>query len=197
MKKGIFITIYGINNIGKSSQVELLVQKFEELGYDVKRLKYPIYDLAPTGPLINDILRGGNKQEISEEEFQTLFMKNREDFEPTLKRWLDDEFVVIAEDYTGSGIAWGAAKGMRQEDVERLNAHLLKEDLAILLEGRRHIEAKESSHIHESQDELVKKVDVVLHRLADKFGWKTVRTVEGIEESFYILWRVVEEFLEK
>ncbi|MBP9709316.1 MAG: hypothetical protein KBD78_16900, partial [Oligoflexales bacterium] len=125
--KGKLITLYGINNIGKSTQAGLLVKKLNEVGHKAVHIKYPIYDLAPTGPLLNDILRGG-KQNISEEELQTIFVQNRIDFEPTLIDTLESGTTVVAEDYIGTGIAWGAAKGADLEWLEAINAPLLKED---------------------------------------------------------------------
>ena len=73
MQEGVFIVIYGINNIGKSTQVEMLVDALRGLNLPVERIKYPIYDLTPTGPKINEILRSGKKQEISEEELQKIY----------------------------------------------------------------------------------------------------------------------------
>ena len=75
MKVGLFIVIYGINNIGKSTQATMLADALTASGLKAEYLKYPIYDLSPTGPQINEILRSGKKQEISEEEFQALYAK--------------------------------------------------------------------------------------------------------------------------
>ena len=45
MKKGKFIAIYGINGIGKTTQVEILVKYLQSQGLNVSRLKYPVYNL--------------------------------------------------------------------------------------------------------------------------------------------------------
>ena len=84
MKEGLFIVIYGINNLGKSTQAEMLVDSLTKAGLTAEYIKYPIYDLKPTGPKINEILRGGHKQMISEIKFQTLYAQNRLDFQAHL-----------------------------------------------------------------------------------------------------------------
>ncbi|MEK7126676.1 MAG: hypothetical protein AAB848_01075, partial [Patescibacteria group bacterium] len=171
MEKGIFITIYGINNIGKSTNAKLLVEKLENAGRKAVYMKYPVYDLEPSGPFLNKILRGGDGQKISEDELQLWFIINRYQFESSLKKLLNDGNIVIAEDYIGTGIAWGVAKGLDQKWLEDGNKYLLKEDLAILLTGERHTRSKEKIHVHEQNDELSKKCANIFEMLADKFGW--------------------------
>ena len=112
MKEGFFIVLYGINNLGKSTQAQALVESLNKAGLPAKYLKYPIYDLKPTGPKINEILRNTDKQPISEEEFQALYTKNRFDFQPQLCKMLAEGVTVIAEDYIGTGLAWGWSKGV-------------------------------------------------------------------------------------
>ena len=98
------ITLYGINNIGKSTQAKKLVERLESEGKTVKYIKYPVYEIEPTGRFLNDFLRGGGTEQAakaaSEEELQMWFTLNRYQFEPTLKKWLADGVIVIAEDYT-------------------------------------------------------------------------------------------------
>ncbi|MBD3327719.1 hypothetical protein GF340_00260 [Candidatus Peregrinibacteria bacterium] len=193
--KGAFITLYGINNIGKSTQAKLLVEGLKGFGLDAVYLKYPIYDLEPTGPAINAILRNEQKQKVSEEELQTLFTQNRKDFEPQLEKMIQDGKVVIAEDYAGTGIAWGTAKGLDFDRVTNLNKDLKKEDFAILLKGERFLSAREQVHIHEQDDELVGKVGRVLQMMSDKYGWHEIEVKGRIPETAEVLFNVVLDFL--
>lgn len=195
MNKGKLITFYGINNIGKSTHAKKVVERLNSCGIKVKYLKYPIYDLEPTGPKINHVLRKESVQSITEQELQTLFMQNRKDFEFELKKMLDDGFIVIAEDYTGTGIAWGTAKGLDRKWVEELNEDLLKEDFTIMLEGKRRMFAKEENHIHESNDELVKKVDQILHSLAEERGWEIVTVQPDPQDTAKLVWEKMKIFL--
>jgi thymidylate kinase len=171
------------------------MKKLLEEGYDAHYLKYPIYELEPTGEKINSILRSGGAQKVSEEELQTLFMQNRRDYESTLRKLLEEGRIVIAEDYTGTGIAWGHAKGLSLEFMEELNGGLLQEDFAILLTGKRDTRARESKHIHESNDLLMEKVNSILHLLAHKYSWHTVELQPAIPDTSAAIWQEVQNFL--
>ncbi len=200
--EGKLITIYGINNVGKSTQAELLVRSLEKAGYKVKYLKYPIYDLPPTGPFLNKTLResvadgqvadprlehgdsdGLPQQKISEDELQLWFVLNRYQFEPELKKLLAEGYVVVAEDYVGTGIAWGVTKGLQQGWLEEANKFLLKEDLAIFINGERDPRVIEKIHLHEQNPQLMEKCAGVMKSLAEKYGWMVIERRETKEKT--------------
>ena len=192
--KGTFITIYGVNNLGKTTHAILLCEHLERLGHKVKRLKYPIYDIEPTGSFINSEIRSG-KQKVSEEELQLWYVLNRYQYQSKLKSLLEDGYFVIAEDYSGTGIAWGIAKGLNEDWIISANEYLIKPDLAVLFEGTRMLNSKETGHIHEQNDELSEKCKQVHSYLADKWGWKKVEVQEDKNETEKLLWKVVDKFL--
>lgn len=195
--RGALITLYGINNIGKTTQSLLLVKRLRDEGIDAVYVKFPIYDIEPTGPFLNRVLRESHEQvqRIPEEELQMWFTLNRFQFEPTLTKWLEEGKIIIAEDYVGTGIGWGTAKGADQDWLENLNRYLLKEDFAILLEGSRTMKSKEESHIHESNDELVERAQEVFSRLADEYGWARVQMEPAKEDSAEKIYNVAKNFL--
>ncbi|MBI5152516.1 hypothetical protein HZA39_03205 [Candidatus Peregrinibacteria bacterium] len=197
MKKGKFITFYGINNIGKTTHAIRLVNRLNAMGLNTIYRKYPKYDLSPSGPYLNRILRKSkrNQQPISEEELQMWFTINRYQCQPELSRLLAEGKIIVAEDYTGTGLAWGWLKGANLQWLEEMNKYLLKEDLAVLLEGKRTMRAKEEAHIHEAHDELVEKSKKVHHILAKKYGWKIVDLEKSKDATFEKVWEVVEKFL--
>ncbi|MBI4127390.1 hypothetical protein HY463_01650 [Candidatus Peregrinibacteria bacterium] len=185
------ITLYGVNNIGKSTQAKKLVERLEKAGKKAKYIKYPVYELEPTGVFLNKYLRGEIKDAISEEELQMWFTLNRYQFEPTLKKLLAEGYIVVAEDYTGTGIAWGSAKGADMAWLEGMNKFLIREDLAILLEGERFTAAVEAGHIHETNPDFIEKSRASHATLAEKYGWKRVRVVEGIDKTADLIWGIV------
>lgn len=189
------ITLYGINNIGKTTQTKRLVEALKARGYDAVRVKYPVYDVKPSGVYLNEVLRLGGAQKISEEELQLWFVLNRYQFQPTLKSWLDAGRIVVAEDYVGTGIAWGTAKGADMEWLEQMNRDLLKEDLAILMEGQRHTRAIEEGHLHEENTALIERCRTVHSTLADRYGWQRIQVQPSIEGTFGLLWELVESKL--
>lgn len=197
MKRGIFITIYGINNIGKTTHAKRIVERINAEGGKAVYVKFPVYDLEPTGPFLNKILRGEGEQKISEDELQLWFVLNRYQYQPEIERLLHEGFIVVAEDYSGTGIAWGMAKGLEENWMEEVNKFLLKEDFAMLFEGARDISAMEEKHVHEQNEELIKKCIQTHSYLADKYRWARVKVQKDPEETAKIVWEIVEKFLEK
>ena len=185
------ITLYGINNIGKTTQALRLVEKLKSEGYDAVYVKYPVYDVEPTGRFLNEFLRNGAGQKVSEEELQMWFALNRYQFEPTLKVWLGAGKIVVAEDYIGTGIAWGTAKGASTDWLENLNQGLVKEDLAILLDGERFAHAAEKQHIHESNQEFMDRSREIHLILGEKYKWVKVPVLGNEEAISQRLWDLV------
>lgn len=198
MKKGLFITIYGINNLGKTTHAELLEKRLISMGLKVKRLKYPIYDVEPSGVYINRLLREeGFRPDVSVEEFQLWYVINRYQYEAELKRFINEGYIVIAEDYSGTGIAWGIAKGLDEEWIINANSKLLKPDLSILFEGRRKLNSIESQHKHEQNFDLTEKCRFVHENLAEKFAWKKMTVEENIDDTAKNLWEIVFNYLKE
>ncbi|MFH1534044.1 MAG: hypothetical protein ABID64_03875 [Nitrospirota bacterium] len=192
---GKFITIYGINNIGKTTHAKKLVERLKSAGHKSVYVKYPVYDVEPSGKFIDQVLRGEKGQNIPEDELQFWFVLNRYQFQPKLQQYLDEEYIVVAEDYIGTGIAWGTAKGLDTEWLETVNSRLIKEDLAIMMEGTRDVSAKEDVHVHEQNDDLIRKCTEVHSELANKYGWKRVQLQEKIEDTAKLIWDMVDDFL--
>ena len=167
--KGKFIVMYGANNLGKSLQIGLLEKYLREKQIPVKRIKYPIYDLEPTGPLINQVLRQG--KEMAENKVQKLYVQNRKDYEAILKEDLEKGIWVLAEDYRGTGIAWGIVRGLDREELEDLNENLYPEDIAFVFTGERFLTGKEANHRNETNDALWKKAYAIHMILAASYGW--------------------------
>ncbi len=178
---GQFIVLYGINNLGKSTQAHMLVDALNARGIAAEYLKYPVYDLSPSGPLINAYLREGNPFGLSAREAQILYTLNRTQYEPLLHQKLADGITVIAEDYIGTGLAWGGGAGVDMDFLATINSHLLPEDRAFLFEGQRFTEGIESSHKHEQDDELTSKVKDLHQMLAHKHGWTLINANQDKE----------------
>lgn len=178
--KGKFIVFYGTNGLGKTTQAKMLVEHLNKKGIGAEYVKYPVYDLKPSGIYLNEILRGGKKQAMSEEELQMWFAVNRFQHEPTLKNKLERGISIIAEDYTGTGLAWGAAKGADFEWLEIINKKFLKEDLAILFSGERFL--CEVKHIHDQDMDLIRRSRETHLVLAKKYNWHIINANRQLED---------------
>lgn len=195
MKKGKFIVLYGTNNLGKTTQAKLLVEKLNNEGHKSEYIKYPIYDSEPTGKLINQYLREGNPYNLSPTSFQLIHYIDKANFELQLKKKLENGIIVVAEDYFGTTLAWGISAGVNREFLEYLYPFLYKEDLMILFDGERFNDSIENNHKHENDDELMQKVREVHLELGKKYNWKKVNANLGIEEISEIIWSEVEGIL--
>lgn len=180
--KGKFIVLYGMNNLGKTTVINGLIEYLKTSGEDVVFLKYPIYDLEPTGPRINKYLREGNPEKLNSFTVQEFYAQNRRDFEPKLISILEQGKTVIAEDYVGTGIVWGMLGGAKLEEVEKINKGLKEPDLAILLDGERFLTGIETGHTHESAMEVWSKGRQIHLDLAAKYGWKIVSANQTREQ---------------
>jgi dTMP kinase len=184
-KKGKFIVIYGINGTGKSTQVKNTIDYLERKKIKVQYLKYPIYDLRPEGPFIDKYLRDEKfrkKNPQTTEQLQTKYAKNRKRFEGKLKNILAKGTWVVAEDYLGTGIAWGLTWGADLEYLEDINRNLLQPDLTILLHGKRFLTALEKGHRNESNEEKMS-ISKNFHRLlACRYDWKLIDSNQEIKE---------------
>ena len=192
---GRLIVLYGINNLGKTIQAKLLVEKLRQTGVDAEYLKYPLYDLAPSGTLINDYLRQGNFHKLTPREVQILYAFNRTQYELILKEKLASGINIVAEDYTGTGLAWGIGTGVDEQFLKFINSHLLKEDLAILFDGHRFTSGIEVNHRHEQNEELTEKVRLTHLRLAQERGWQLINANQTIEQVQADIWKKVKKII--
>lgn len=190
-RRGKFIVIYGANNLGKSKQIKMLQSSLKEMKIKTKRVKYPIYTLEPTGPIINSVLREGKK--MSEEELQTNYAQNRRDYEMHLKGMLSDNIWVLAEDYTGTGIAWGLVRNVPLDKLEKMNSDLLKEDLSILLYGERFKQGIETHHRNEKDDNIWQLAQNKHLLLTERYYWHKVYATRPADEVHEEILKIVKK----
>ncbi len=184
-----FIAVYGVNGIGKTTQVEKLVANLRELGLSVKYLKYPIYDLEPEGPFINKYLRDAEFREANPQtthELQLKYAQNRLRYQPKLEECLANGDWVVAEDYTGTGVAWGLAWGGEMAYLEEINKDLRQPDLSILMDGERFLTATEAGHRNETNNDKLEACKNFMRQLALRYDWQTVPandTIDNVQKN--------------
>lgn len=193
MEKGRMITVYGINGIGKTTQVERLVAYLRGQGKRASRVKYPVYDLEPEGPFIYQYLRDLAFREAhpqSTEELQSKYAENRRRYEPTLSERLSAGEWIVAEDYLGTGIAWGLTWGADLGYLEEINRDLRLPDLSILMHGHRFDTAIEKDHRNETNDERIRICKNFHELLGDRYGWTRVdanQSIEAVEKDIQLI----------
>ena len=192
---GKLIVLYGINNLGKSTQAKLLVEKLKAEGLQAEYLKYPIYNLMPSGEILNDYLREGNFYDLHSREAQIIYALNRTQHQDILIEKLKAGINIVAEDYKGTGIAWGLGAGVSEVFLKSINSHLIDEDLVFLFDGERFMEAMEKTHKHETNNDLTTKVRWAHLKLKEEYGWIKINANLSIEEISTIIWDKVSSFI--
>lgn len=192
---GKLIVLYGVNNLGKTTQAKLLVESLKKEGFSAEYLKYPLYNLKPSGEILNDYLREGNFYNLDAKEAQIIYALNRTQYQEELIKKLEAGVMVVAEDYKGTGIAWGLAAGISEMFLKSINSHLINEDLVFLFDGERFLNAVEVSHKHENNEDLSSKARWSHLKLREDFGWIKINANLKIEEIKDILWEKTYNFI--
>lgn len=196
--RGKFVAIYGINGIGKTTQVEILVKYLQNKGLPASRLKYPIYNLEPEGPFIYKYLRDPKfraENELTTDELQQKYADNRTRYESELKKRLESGEWIVAEDYIGTGIAWGLTWGGNLEYLEEINKNLMPADFSILMHGERFNTAIEKDHRNEMEEERIKICKNFHRLLAEKYDWKIINANQSVEEVKKEITKTINQFI--
>ncbi len=197
INRGKLVVLLGINNIGKSTQVDFLFRRiFKEVDSYVEMHKVPYYKISPLGPRICSYVHGGNPENMSPREFQDLGTLHRyQDINPTINRVLSEGKTVLLEDWVGTCFVWGMVTGVPKSHLVDTNRGLLRENCTILLDGDRFLEAKEKGHVHEDKEELIQRAREVFKELAAQFNWNIVNANESKEIVHENIWKIVQPVL--
>ncbi len=126
-KLGHLVVIEGADGIGKSTQLELLRQKFVALGHTVTTYDFPHKSDSKLGELIGEFLKG-NFGEVTPEFLALAFSLDRLESKERLLTDLQSGNIVLCDRYVSSNVAFQTSK---IDDIAR--RHRLKE-LLIWLE---------------------------------------------------------------
>ena len=109
---GKIITIEGLDGAGKSTQIELLREKLDQLGIQHRYIHFPMLNQGSYGTLIAEFLRGefGNLEEVHPKLVALLFAEDRNEHKDKLNQWLEEDYVIILDRYVKSNIAFQCAK---------------------------------------------------------------------------------------
>lgn len=190
---GKLIVLYGVNNIGKSTQQRRLAEALQQRGHEAVLRKSPNYD-SQSGKLINGFLREG-KPVGSKTELQLWMAINMHQDKGPIQELCSQGKSVVLEDYWGTTIAWGVAQDVPRELLDIMVSGLPAPDVSILLHGKRFLKAREAGHIHESNPERANRVSKELLALADEFGWHKIDANQSVDEVYRAIMTVAEKEL--
>jgi len=117
-----FIVIEGLDGSGKSTQINLVKKYFDQKGIRSKFIHFPRMDSFIYGDLIARFLRGelGDINSVNPYLVALIYAGDRSDASSTLLNWMQDGYVLIADRYLYSNIAFQCAKLADQEQRSKL-----------------------------------------------------------------------------
>lgn len=122
-----FIVLEGLDGAGKSTQVKMLQDYFEQQGKKTQFLHFPRTDDTIFGDLIAKFLRGdlGALEGVNPYLVALIYACDRNDAKHTIQQWIDEGTVVIADRYVASNIAFQCAKLKAEADRATLRDWIL------------------------------------------------------------------------
>ncbi|RDA84239.1 hypothetical protein CP532_2119 [Ophiocordyceps camponoti-leonardi (nom. inval.)] len=113
--RGALIVLEGLDRSGKSTQAQLLVQRFSEEGRPVKMMRFPDRS-TPIGQLIDSYLRRAT--DMDDHAIHLLFSANRWEAAKHMRELLAAGTSVVCDRFYHSGIVYSAAKDNPELSLE-------------------------------------------------------------------------------
>lgn len=128
---GLLIAFEGLDQSGKQTQAERLRDRLVADGRTSRLITFPAYETA-IGEEIARALRG--ERDYGPDVMQLLYVANRYERKPDLRRWLDAGTILVSDRYLASSIAYGSAFGLETAWLIDMQAYLPQPDLTFLLD---------------------------------------------------------------
>lgn len=129
--KGHLIAFEGLDQSGKQTQAERLLEAFRSAGRKAEFLTFPEYTTAIGGE-IGRALKG--ERDYQPDTLQLLYIANRFEFRPRISEWLASGTMVVCDRYLASSIAYGEAQGVDATWLTEIQRFLPQPSLTMLLD---------------------------------------------------------------
>lgn len=198
--KGKFIVIEGLDGSGKSTQIELLNQYFNNQGVTTHYIHFPMLNKGVNGTLIAEFLRGefGTLENVHPKLVALLFANDRKEHIHLINNWLNNGDVVLADRYVYSNIAFQGAKTKDNQEKEALKNWILdyefnynqlpKPDVSIFLNVPLESVKKSLDNIREGDDRDYLKGKEDIHENDFSFQEKVYQEYKNMvleQENFF------------
>src|SRR5947209_13717114 len=125
------IVFEGLDQSGKQTQAELLRDWLKQEGHKARLVSFPDYGTS-IGEEIARALQG--EREYDADVMQLLYIANRYELKPNLRRWLDGGLILVCDRYTASSVAYGEAQGLDAAWLAEVQKFLPPAALTIMLD---------------------------------------------------------------
>lgn len=144
-RKGRLIALEGIDGSGKSTQIKLLKRSLEQKGYKTKFIDLPSHG-EPSAYFVDEFLKGkyGSIKIVGPYRAAIFFVLDRYDKSLLIKDWLNKGYIVLADRYVGSNLAYQGAQFRNKKsrntfinwllDLEYNTFQIPKPDLNLVLD---------------------------------------------------------------
>jgi len=125
--EGKLIVVEGLDGSGKSTQIALLKDFFDNKGIENKFIHFPMMNQGVYGKLIAQFLRGefGSVESVHPKLVALLFANDRKEHIKMIEEWLSTGYIVFADRYVNSNIAFQCAKTVGAVAKESLKEWIL------------------------------------------------------------------------
>ena len=128
---GLLIAFEGLDQSGKQTQAEMLRDRLKQDGRKARLVSFPDYGTS-IGEEIARALQG--ERDYGPDVMQLLYIANRYERKPDLRRWLDGGLVLVCDRYVASSIAYGEAQGLDPAWLADMQKFLPGASLTIMLD---------------------------------------------------------------
>jgi dTMP kinase len=129
--EGSLIAFEGLDQSGKQTQAERLVEALTNDGRQVRFLSFPDYHTA-IGAEIGRALHG--EQDYAPDVMQLLYIANRYEYRPQIESWLRAGIIIVCDRYLASSVAYGEAQELDAAWLTTLQKYLPQPSLTVLLD---------------------------------------------------------------
>ncbi|OFX24837.1 MAG: dTMP kinase [Bacteroidetes bacterium GWA2_31_9] len=141
-----FIVLEGLDGSGKSTQVKLIREYFDNKKIKYKYLHFPRTDSPVFGELVSMFLRGdlGDNNAVNPYLVALIYAGDRDNTKVMIQEWLNNDYLVLIDRYIYSNIAFQCAKINDLQEKEKLKNWIInleyefykipKPDLSIYLD---------------------------------------------------------------
>ena len=116
-KKGLFISIDGVDGSGKQTQTKILAEKLVDFGYEVKTISFPQYSKKSAG-MVEEYLNGkyGSADDVGPHISSIFYATDRFDAKKQIEGWLSDGNIVISDRYVSANMGHQGGKIENEEE---------------------------------------------------------------------------------
>jgi dTMP kinase len=171
---GHLIAFEGLDQSGKQTQAERLLDAFRNAGHQAEFLTFPEYTTA-IGQEIGRALKG--ERDYQPDTLQLLYIANRFEFRPKIESWLASGTMVVCDRYLASSIAYGDAQGVDAPWLTEIQRFLPQPSLTLFMDMTPEVSLtrkKADRDKFERDMPLLGRVRESYQRQATAPGWVTI-----------------------